>query len=70
MNFFSTYKDKGEKYTLSLLIYHYYEFKFKNQGFDFKNGNGYIIDNYTRGMIKYLAFDRNGFLEKGAYNHS
>jgi uncharacterized protein (DUF362 family) len=44
-----------------------YEFQFKNQPFTFQNGNGYIIDNYNRQMIRYLAFDRMGFLEDGRY---
>lgn len=44
-----------------------YEFKFENQIFDFKNGNGYIVDNYSRKLIWYLAFDRSGFLDEGKY---
>jgi uncharacterized protein (DUF362 family) len=45
-----------------------YEFQFKSQPFDFKNRNGYIVDNYNRQMIWYRAFDRNGFIEDGKYN--
>ncbi|MFX0042508.1 MAG: DUF362 domain-containing protein [Candidatus Hodarchaeota archaeon] len=44
-----------------------YEFKIKNQSFNFTNGNGYIIDKYNRNLIWYLAFDRNGFLNDGEY---
>jgi uncharacterized protein (DUF362 family) len=44
-----------------------YKFQFKNQLFDFQNGNGYIVDNYNRQVVRYLAFDRNGFLEDGKY---
>ncbi|MFX1428212.1 MAG: hypothetical protein ACFFBE_17295, partial [Promethearchaeota archaeon] len=44
-----------------------YEFHFKNQLFDIKNGNGYIVDRYNRQMIWYLGYDRNGFLEDGQY---
>ncbi len=44
-----------------------YEFHFKNQLLDNKNGNGYIVDNYNRQMIWYLGYDRNGFLEEGEY---
>lgn len=44
-----------------------YEFCFKNQLYDDKNGNGFIIDNYNRQMIWYLGYDRNGFLEDGEY---
>jgi hypothetical protein len=44
-----------------------YEFQFKNQSFDNRNGNGYIVDNYNRQMVWYLAYDRNGFLEEGEY---
>ncbi len=44
-----------------------YEFKFKNQPFDFENGNGYVVDNYNRGLIRFLAFDRDGFLNDGKY---
>ncbi|MHA1986610.1 MAG: DUF362 domain-containing protein [Promethearchaeota archaeon] len=44
-----------------------YKFQFKNQPFDFQNGNGYVVDNYSRQVIRYLAFDRNGFLEDGKY---
>ncbi|MFW9894370.1 MAG: DUF362 domain-containing protein [Candidatus Thorarchaeota archaeon] len=45
-----------------------YEFNFKNQSFNFQNGNGYIVDNYNRQVIRYLAYDRNGFLEDGRYS--
>ncbi|MFX1456865.1 MAG: DUF362 domain-containing protein [Promethearchaeota archaeon] len=44
-----------------------YEFHFKNQPFSFQNGNGYIVDNFNRQAIRYLAFDRKGFLEDGKY---
>ncbi|MFX0164937.1 MAG: DUF362 domain-containing protein [Promethearchaeota archaeon] len=44
-----------------------YEFQFKNQPFDYRNGNGYIVDNYNRQMVWYLGYDRNGFLEDGEY---
>jgi uncharacterized protein (DUF362 family) len=44
-----------------------YKFSFKNQAFDFQNGNGYIVDSYNRKAVRYLAFDRNGFLEDGKY---
>ncbi|MFX1363949.1 MAG: DUF362 domain-containing protein [Promethearchaeota archaeon] len=44
-----------------------YEFNLKNQLFDIKNGNGYIIDNYNHQMIWYLGYDRNGFLADGEY---
>ncbi|MFW9865499.1 MAG: DUF362 domain-containing protein [Candidatus Thorarchaeota archaeon] len=44
-----------------------YQFQFKNQLFNFENGNGYIIDNYNRQMIYYQAYDRNGFIEDGKY---
>ena len=39
----------------------------KNQRFDFQNLNGYIVDNMNRGLIKFLAHDKNGFLEDGTY---
>jgi uncharacterized protein (DUF362 family) len=44
-----------------------YEFQFKNQSFNFQSGNGYIIDNYSRQVVRFLAFDRGGFLEDGRY---
>jgi uncharacterized protein (DUF362 family) len=44
-----------------------YEIQFKSQPYDFKNGNGYIVDNYNRQMVWYRAFDRNGFIEDGDY---
>ncbi|MHA2122006.1 MAG: DUF362 domain-containing protein, partial [Promethearchaeota archaeon] len=44
-----------------------YEFHFKNQKFDNKNGNGYIVDSYYRQKIWYLGYDRGGFLEDGEY---
>ncbi len=47
-----------------------YEFQFKNQLFDFRNGNGYVVDNYSRNLIRFLAFDRNGFLDDGEYKIS
>ncbi|MFX1276797.1 MAG: DUF362 domain-containing protein [Promethearchaeota archaeon] len=45
-----------------------YEFQFKKQRFDIQNLNGYIVDNFNRGMIKFLAHDTNGYLEDGNYN--
>ena len=44
-----------------------YEFHFKNQIFNFQNGNGYVINNYSRQTVRFLAFDRKGFLEDGKY---
>jgi hypothetical protein len=44
-----------------------YNFQFKNQSFNFQNGNGYIVDGYNRQVVRYLAFDRKGFLEDGNY---
>ncbi|MFX1294131.1 MAG: DUF362 domain-containing protein [Promethearchaeota archaeon] len=45
-----------------------YEFKILNQAFDFKNGNGYIVDRMNFDQIRYVGFDRNGFLEDGEYS--
>ena len=45
-----------------------YEFKILNQSFDFNNGNGYVVDRLNMDQIRYVGFDRNGFLEEGEYN--
>ncbi|MFX1409488.1 MAG: DUF362 domain-containing protein [Promethearchaeota archaeon] len=44
-----------------------YEFNFKNQPFNFKDSNGYIVDRYSRELIRYYAFDKQGFLDDGKY---
>ncbi|MFX1396508.1 MAG: DUF362 domain-containing protein [Promethearchaeota archaeon] len=44
-----------------------YELQFIKQKFDFNNGNGYIIDNLNRGIVRFVAQDKNGFLKEGIY---
>lgn len=44
-----------------------YEFKIKSQIFNPIDGNGFIVDNYNRQMVRYLAYDRKGFIEDGEY---
>ncbi len=44
-----------------------YEFKVLNQPFDFKNGNGYVVDKMNFDQVRYVAFDKVGFLEGGKY---
>ena len=43
------------------------EFQFKNQRFNIQNLNGYNVDSLNRGLVKFLAHDRNGYLEDGKY---
>ena len=63
----------GEKYTNaieSIIVQgpKDYEFKILNQPFDFKNGNGYVVDKMNSDQVRYVSFDKNGFLEEGNYD--
>lgn len=62
----------GEKYTNAIenIIVQGpdgYEFKILNQAFDFKNKNGYIVDKMNSDQVRYVSFDKKGFLEDGNY---
>ncbi len=69
VRFFGLFGEKSTNAIKNIIVEgpHNYEFKFKSQLFDFNNGNGYIVDNLNLGMIRYLAFDRNGYLDDGEY---
>ena len=69
VHFFGLVGEKNTNAIKNISVYgpNGYKFQFKNQLFNFQNGNGYIIDRYTRQKIRYLAFDRKGFLEDGTY---
>ena len=69
VRFFGLFGEKSTNAIKNITVEgpHNYEFTFKNQLFDFNNGNGYILDKLNHGMIRYLAFDKNGYLENGEY---
>ncbi len=44
-----------------------YVFQLKKQPFDIHNLNGYVVDGLNRGIVRFLAHDKDGYLEEGNY---
>ncbi len=69
INFFGLAGEKSMNMIKKIIIEgpNNYEYQFKKQRFDIQNLNGYIVDKLNRGLVRFVAHDKNGYLEDGEY---